>query len=425
MYPSYPKVVQVKRSNDLEGRLVVGGAKTAAIPIIAASILVRDWVEITNVPDLLDVHILCQLIECMGGEVERNKGLVRIRTDSLRPDAPLPMELISAVHSTLYLVPAILGRFGRVSIANSFGGCKIGDRPIEHVLGVLRALGAEVTIRDEMILASAPCLKGTTLSADPSAEWDKHRSGATKAALILGACADGVTRVTGAYTRSSITELASFLRAVGADISGDGTPEITIRGRQLARGHFAIAGDYLEALTYIALVAACRGDVEIIGFDPSHCRVELRLLNAMGVQFHPLEGGVRAVSTARPAAVSFSTASVDTDIQPLISAALTLADGDSIVEERVWEGRFSCVDALASMGAKLRVEGRRLLITGVPSLLAAQVHGHDLRAGAALLLAASAARGTSTVTGLGHLKRGYQDLLGNLQNIGVKIDYVS
>jgi UDP-N-acetylglucosamine 1-carboxyvinyltransferase len=425
MYPSYPEVVNISHSINLQGRLVVGGAKTAAVPILAASILVRDWVEIANLPDLLDVHILCQLIECMGGEVEKTKGLVRIRTDSLQPDVPLPMELISAVHSTLYLVPAILGRFGRVSIANNFGGCKIGDRPIEHVLGVLRALGADVAISDEMIWASAPGLKGTTLSADPSAEWDKHRSGATKAALILGACADGITRITSAYTRSSITELASFLRAVGADISGDGTPDITIRGRQLTGGRFAVAGDYLEALTYIALVAACRGDIEVIGFDPSHCEVELRLLSDMGVQFHPLDGGVRAVSTARPTAVSFSTASVDTDIQPIISAALTLADGDSIVEERVWEDRFRCVNALSSMGAKLRIDGRRLLITGVPSLVAAHVHGQDLRAGAALLLAASAACGTSTVGGLSHLKRGYQDLLGSLQHIGVKIDHVS
>lgn len=425
MYRSCPETVKVTGSNDLQGRLVVGGAKNAAVPIIAASILVRDWVEIANLPDLLDVHVLCQLIECMGGEVQRTEGLVRIRTNSLRPDVPMPMELISAVHSTLYLIPAILGRFGRVSIANNFGGCKIGNRPIEHVLGVLRALGARVTVTDEMISASAPRLKGAVLCADPSDEWDKHRSGATKAALILGVCADGVTKITDAYARSSITELASFLRAVGANISGDGTSEITIQGTQLTSGRFAVAGDYLEALTYIALIAACRGDIEVIGFEPAHCEAELRVLSEMGIKFHPVDGGVRAVSNARPRAVSFSTSFVDTDIQSVISAALTLADGESIVEERVWEDRFRCVDALSSMGARLRVDGRRLLISGVPSLIASEVYGHDLRAGAALLVAASAACGTSTVSGLAHLKRGYQDLLGNLQHIGVKINYIS
>lgn len=418
-----PDVAQIIGGNTVSGLVEVSGFKIAAIPIIAATILTEGTVELINLPLIEDVEVLLHLIQLMGGEVQREGRLTRVGTASLRPIDSLPSELITSVHGTLYLLPVLLARFGRVRITRTYGGCSIGERPIAHIVSVMEKMGAHVDFQGEDIVAEAQNLHGTFLSAQYSLEWDKFRSGATKTALLLGVCAQGTTVVQDAYRRASITELVAFLRCLGADISGEGTSRLVIHGgRSPHGGRFELAGDYLEALTYISLAAICRGKVEVSGFNPEHCRAELDLFKRMGLELEEFEIGVRAFGSERLRAASFTTMEIDTDIQPVMAAALALAEGQSVVEEKVWENRFGYAAQLNLMGAATRKNGNRLIIDGVMGLRGANLEALDLRGAAALLLASAAAEGRSTVSGLGHLGRGYHNLMGKMRGLGVNIE---
>ncbi len=413
--------VMVTGGNAVFGSVRVAGLKTASVPIIAASLMVKGDVEIVNLPDLEDIRVLLSLIKHIGGVVEQSGNITSIRTDLMRPGVPLPAEVVQSVHGTIYLMPALLGRFGEVRIVSTFGGCRIGDRPVDHILAVLRAAGATVEVTDDSITAEMGVVRGVHLSADFSPGWDKYRSGMTKAALLIGACAEGETVITDAYTRASITELSGFLRAIGAEIEGDGTPRVMVKGGNLRGGKYKISGDYLEALTYFALVATCNGEVEVAGIDPSHCAEEILWLREAGMNIAQTETGLRAVCDRRLRGVSFDTSYIDTDIQPVFASVMVTSEGTSIIEERVWERRFQYAEELSRMGAKVKVSGSRLFIEGVPELFPAKVHARDLRAAAALLIAAAAARGTSRVSGLEHLRRGYEDMVASMRRLGVAI----
>jgi UDP-N-acetylglucosamine 1-carboxyvinyltransferase len=413
--------VEVTGGNAVSGAIRVAGLKTASVPIIAASLLAEGDVEIVNLPDIEDIRVLLSLVRHIGGVVEQHGNVTSIRTASMRPGVPLPAEVVQAVHGTIYLMPVLLGRFGEVRIASTFGGCQIGERPVEHILTVLRAAGAAVEVTNDSITAKAGTLNSVRLSADFSKEWDKYRSGMTKAALLIGACAPGETVITDAYTRASITELSDFLRAIGAEVAGDGSPRVVVKGGNLRGGKYEISGDYLEALTYFALAAVCKGEVEVTGVDPSHCSEEIRWLREVGVDLEQTRTGMRAVCDRRLRGVSFDTSYIDTDIQPVFASVMVISEGTSVIEERVWERRFQYAEELARMGAKVKVSGSRLFIEGVPELFPARVHAADLRAAAALLIAAAAARGTSRVSGLGHLRRGYEDLVTSMRRLGVAI----
>lgn len=413
--------VEVTGGNPISGSIRVAGLKTASVPIIAASLLAEGDVEIVNLPDIEDIRVLLSLVKHIGGVVEQSGNVTSIRTASMRPGVPLPAEVVQAVHGTIYLMPALLGRFGEVRIASTFGGCRIGERPVEHILAVLNAAGAAVEVTDESIKATLGAVKSLHLSADFSKGWDKYRSGMTKAALLIGACAPGETIITDAYTRASITELSRFLRAIGAEVEGDGSPRVVVKRGNLRGGKYEIAGDYLEALTYFALAAACKGEVEVVGLNPLHCAEEIRWLREAGVGLEQTEAGMRAMCNRRLRGVSFDTSYIDTDIQPVFASIMVTSEGMSVIEERVWESRFQYAEELSRMGAKVKVIDRRLFIEGVAELFPARVHAIDLRAGAALLIAAASARGTSRVSGLGHLRRGYEDLVASMRRLGVAI----
>ncbi len=405
----------------LNGEVVVAGSKIAAVPIVAATLLANAPVELENLPSVRDVEVLLGLLEQLGARVERQHRSVALSAAHVSGDLALDDAAVTSVHGTVYLLPAMLARFGEVRIARTRGGCQIGERPVEHIIGVLRQFGAEVVDEGEHIVARALRLRGTRLSARHAGELDKYRSGATKTALLLAVVAQGTTIIDHAYTRASITELSSFLRSLGAEIHGDGTSRITVQGRPLGGGRYNLAGDYLEALTYIALAACCAGRVHVRGFVREHCTPELDLLVRMGLKLTEGDDGLEVVGSGRLKAVSFSTLRVDTDAQPMLAAVLATCRGSSVVEEAVWERRFRYADELRRMGASLRVDGQRLSIDGVPRLHGAQVHASDLRAAAALLIAAAAADGTSTISGLEHLPRGYVDLPGRFRSLGVNI----
>lgn len=416
----YPDSVAVVGKQSISGSVRVSGSKIAAIPIITATILSEKPVTIVNVPDLEDIRVLLDLLRIMGGEVHLEGHTVTICNAYLQPMV-LPAEMVTSVHGTIYLLPALLARFGTVEITRTQGGCAIGERPIAHIVTVLRQMGAYIEIQGENIKAVAPTLHGASMSVQFSQKWDKYRSGATKTFLLAGVRAEGVSIVENAYHRASITQLAAFLRCMGADIVGEGTSRLVIRGGELHGGHFVLAGDYLEALTYLALVASCGGEITVEGFNPDHCRQELMLLEAIGLELEEQGSTVKARQFGRLKATSFTTTEISTDIQPVLAVALTLAAGRSTVVERVWENRFGYAPELKRMGASLRVSENRLFIKGVEALHGAIVHATDLRAAAALLVAAAASTGPSTISGLTHLKRGYYRMLENLSELGVSI----
>lgn len=415
----------VAGGNSIRGQVRVAGSKIGAIPIVAATLLVPGTVVLSNVPGLRDIEVLLGLLRGLGVRATHHGREVVASAACLTKPFSLDDGAVTSVHGTLYLLPALLARVGEVHIARTHGGCDIGERPIDHVLDVLRCLGAEVVLRSDRIVARASRLRGAAITVARRGELDKYRSGATKAALLAAATAEGTTTIEGAYTRASITELACCLRSLGARIEGDGTPTITVHGRRLHDGFYRVSGDYLEALTYLALVAGCRGRIEVRGFSPAHCAKELELLHAMGVEVRALEDGVEARCEWPLEARSFSTLEVDTDAQPMLAAALTTARGRATIREIVWERRFGYAEALLQMGASVQVSGQQLEVVGVDRLHGARVAATDLRAASALLIAAAMAEGTSIVDGLGHLPRGYEDLPGAMRELGVRIETTS
>lgn len=402
------------------GKVKVSGFKISAIPIITATILTSHEIELINVPDLEDVRVLLHLIELMGGEVKKTQEGISICNASLRPGESLPADIITSVHGTIYLLPALLARFGYVHVVRTKGGCDIGERPIEHIVKVMQRMGAHVVINNDEIIAEADSLSGAELTAQFSETWDKYRSGATKTALLLGVMASGETIVNDAYRRASILEFVAFLRSLGANITGEGTSQLIIKGNAPLHGsRFRLEGDYLEALTYLSLLGCCKGEIEIKGFDRNHCRAELDLLQEMGINVKEFDDGVLATASDTLRAVSFDTITVDTDIQPLLATVLTTAKGQSIVEEKVWENRFGYASQLNRMGAITRVNKNVLTIDGVKALYGATVYASELRGAAALIIASAAAKGVSKVEGLSHLIRGYNDFIPSLQKLGV------
>lgn len=417
----YPDKVLVTGGNRIKGKIRIAGSKIASIPIIAATILSKQEITLENVPNLKDVRVLVYLINQLGGQTIWTKNTLKINNNDLR-NLPLPAEVVTSVHGTIYLIPTLLARFGKVSIARSSGGCQIGERPIEHILEVLRTLGAIVSMNGDEVIATTTRLKGTSMSAQFSHGWDKFRSGTTKAFLLAGVGATGKSSLTDAYTRSSITELVRFLKVLGAKVTGEGTPNIEIIESVIGGGHFVLAGDYLEALTFVACVAACGGELTIEGFDVSHCEAELRLFQEMGLTLEYKSGRLTVKNECKALKpVAFTTSTIDTDIQSIISAALTTSCGQSNIKEVVWENRYGYVQELRKMGANLRVDGNELTINGVNFLTGASIHAEDLRAAAALLIAAAAAKGQSVVSGLSHLERGYCHLIKKLISINIDI----
>ncbi|MGC4035694.1 MAG: UDP-N-acetylglucosamine 1-carboxyvinyltransferase [Chitinophagaceae bacterium] len=415
---NYPDSVVVFGGKEVSGKIKVSGSKIASIPIIAATILSKETILIKNIPNLKDIRVLIHLISKLGGQVSWSKDVLIINNKGLK-NLPLSAEIVSSVHGTIYLIPTLLARFGKVSIARSVGGCQIGERPIKHIIEVLRSFGSDITVKENNVVASATHLMGSSFSAVFSDGFDKFRSGITKAFLLAGICASGRSTLTNAYTRASVIELVKFLKILGAKITGEGTQNIEIIESEIGGGNFTVAGDYLEALTFVSCVAACGGELTIEGFDVNHCEAELELFQKMGLELKIRDDKLVVKKIRRSNSVKFTTLEIDTDIQQIISVVLATSIGKSIVKEEVWENRFQYVGQVNKMGANFKVFNNELTINGVDFLAGANVHAGDLRAAAALLIAAAAAKGKSVVSGLTHLDRGYSHFLEKLSSINI------
>ena len=413
----------VQGGQPLFGEVRISGAKNAAVAIIPAALLVDGVCRIENIPQISDVTALLKILEQLGAKIRfLNRSDVEIDCRRITT-TQVSQELAHKIRASYYLIGALLGRFGEAEVSMP-GGCNFGGvRPIDqHVKGFV-AMGAEVREGDFICdKADGGRMKGANVYLDVVSV------GATMNIMMAAALAEGTTVIENAAKEPHIVDLTNFLNSMGADIKGAGTDTIRIFGvDKLHGGTYTIIPDQIEAGTYMAAVAACGGQVLVRGIIPKHMDCITAKLQEMGVQVEEQDDTLlvrRAGKLRRTNVKTLPYPGFPTDMQPQITVALCLAEGTSMVTEGVWDNRYRYVGELTRMGAQIRVEGRSAVIEGVDHLNAASVQAYDLRAGAAMLIAALAANGVSEVSNVHYIERGYEDVIGKLRGIGAKIDCV-
>ena len=405
----------------LNGEVTISGAKNAAVAILPAALLVNGKCRIENVPDISDVRILLDMIEGMGALVNRlGNGVVEIDCTDLQykePDA----ELVRKMRASYYLMGVQLGRFGRAHVTLP-GGCNFASRPIDQHIKGFMALGADVEETDDYVAMDAgpDGLRGGRVSLDMASV------GATVNIMLAAALMPGQTVIENAAKEPHVVDLANFLNTMGARISGAGTGTIKIRGvKALQGGNYAIIPDQIEAGTYMAAVVATGGNVLVKNVIPKHMECITTKLQEMGARVTNYDDCIRIQSSGRLRRATVKTMyypGFPTDMQAQVCVCMALANGVSRITESVYETRFFgyCTE-LQSMGANIQVSGKTAIITGVEKLTGTTVCAHDLRAGAALVIAGLAAEGTTFVEDIHFVERGYENIIDKLTALGALI----
>ena len=413
----------IRGNRPLFGEVTISGAKNAAVAIIPAALMVDGICRIDNVPQISDVTLFFSILEALGSKVRvLNQHTVEIASHSIHSTQP-SYDLCRRFRASYYLIGALLGRFGEATVAMP-GGCDFGVRPIDQHIKGFNAMGAEVSVEGGFIHAKAK--NGRLTGA--SIYLDVVSVGATMNIMMAAALADGTTVIDNAAKEPHIVDLANFLNSMGADIKGAGTDSIKIRGvERLSGGSYCIIPDQIEAGTYMAAVAATGGQLLIKNIIPKHMDCISAKLMEMGVSVEENEDTL-LVSRHQPLlktnVKTMPYPGFPTDMQPQIAAVLALAQGTSLVTESVWNNRFRYVDELKRMGAQIQVDGKVAVIEGVDHLEGAPIQACDLRAGAALVIAALAANGTTELSQVQYIERGYENLVGKLRAVGADISLV-
>ncbi|MEL1133582.1 UDP-N-acetylglucosamine 1-carboxyvinyltransferase [Desulfitobacterium sp. THU1] len=407
----------VAGGRSLEGKITVSGAKNAVLPIIAASLLSPEPIRIDDAPHLLDVDVMCQVIGTLGAKVRREGSQLYIETPEIT-NIEAPHDLVSRMRASIVTMGPVLARTGRVRISHP-GGCAIGSRPINWHLKGLEALGAEVRMDHGYLDVSAPVLKGARVYLDfPSV-------GATENIMMAAAGAQGMTYIENAAQEPEIIDLANFLNQMGGKVRGAGTNVIRIEGvREFHGAVHTVIPDRIEAGSYLLMAAAAGGDIFVQNVIADHLKPLLAKMEEAGVYFRVVDDGIRVVGEGVYNAVDVKTQvhpGFPTDLQAPFSAFLARANGTGVVTETVFENRFMHVDELKRMGSDIKIEGRSAIIQGIQRLNAAPVTATDLRAGAALILAALTADGETEIQGVHHIDRGYEFIVEKLSGIGAQI----
>ncbi|MDE7398249.1 MAG: UDP-N-acetylglucosamine 1-carboxyvinyltransferase [Oscillospiraceae bacterium] len=408
----------VKGGGKLSGEVTISGAKNAIVAILPTTILSDEPCVIENIPNISDVNITLQIMSEMGAEIRMlNKNTYQIDTRPLR-NMPIPYEKAKLMRATTYFLGTLLGRFHSAHVSMP-GGCNLGDRPIDQHLKCFAALGAECEIDGGMINLHADRLTGNQIF------FDKNSVGATINGIMAAVKADGLTIIENAAKEPHVVDLANCLNSMGADIIGAGTDVIKIRGvKELHGTTYSVIPDQIEAGTFMAAAAATRGNVLIRNVIPKHLEPITNKLLKIGVQVEQFDDSIRVIGGDNYVGTSIKTMphpGFPTDMQPQMSALLTCAKGASMVTESIFDNRFRYVDELRRMGANISVEGRVAVIEGVERLKGAPVKATDLRAGAALIIAALSAEGTSEIFDIFHVERGYENMEIKLRNLGADI----
>lgn len=416
----------IKGGNPLVGEVVIGGAKNAALGILAAAIMTDGECLIDNMPNVRDTNVLLQAMEGIGARIERkgdNEVVISGKDIDSAGDLIVDNEYIRKIRASYYLIGALLGKYKKAQVVLP-GGCDIGSRPIDQHIKGFRALGAEVKIEHGMIIAQAEQLVGSRIYLDVVSV------GATINIMMAAALAQGNTVIENAAKEPHIVDVANFLNSMGADIRGAGTDVIRIKGvEKFHDTEYSVIPDQIEAGTFMMAAAATRGDVLIKNVIPKHLETISAKLSEIGAQIEESDDAVRVVATQRLCNTQIKTLpypGFPTDMQPQMAITLGLSTGTSTITESIFENRFRYVEELRRMGANIKmVEGNTAIIHGVEKYTGATVAAQDLRAGAALVIAGLAAEGYTTVTQIGYIKRGYERFDEKLRALGGLIEEVN
>lgn len=406
----------------LRGEVTIGGAKNAALGILAAAIMTNETVHIDNLPDVRDTNVLLTAIEGIGATVNRlGPHEVEINGSTIN-SMTIDYDSIRKIRASYYLLGALLGKYSQAQVALP-GGCDIGSRPIDQHLKGFRALGATVNIEYGMINTHADALTGNHIFMDVVSV------GATINIMLAACMAEGKTIIENAAKEPHIVDVANFLNSMGANIKGAGTDKIRINGVERLHGsEYSIIPDQIEAGTFMIAAAATKGDILIRNVIPQHLEAISVKLIEIGATVEEFDDAVRVTADHRLKHTQIKTLphpGFPTDMQPQIATLLALSEGTSTVTESIFENRFKYVDELARMGANIKVEGNVAIIEGVNTFTGAAISAPDLRAGAALVVAALVADGYTTVDSIHYIERGYECLEKKLSDLGASIEKIS
>ncbi|RLE15766.1 MAG: UDP-N-acetylglucosamine 1-carboxyvinyltransferase [Actinobacteria bacterium] len=415
------QTIAVRSTGPLAGTVVVPGAKNSVLKLMATSLLTDGPFELTNVPDIADVRIMGDLLEAIGVEIDRPEPgrLTLTNTGNLTPVAPY--ELVERIRASINVLGPLLTRCGHVRLSMP-GGDDFGARPIDMHIAGLEAMGATFKFSHGYLEAFADRLHGADI------RFEFPSVGATENLMTAAVLAEGTTTIDNAAREPEISDLCEFLVAMGADIKGIGTSTLVIEG--VAEGalrpvrHHTVP-DRIQAATYIAAVAVSGGELVIEGARSEHMTMLLDRFGDMGLDISATEEGLTVVAPERLRSIDVATLpypGIATDYKPLIITMLAVADGVGIVTENLYPGRFRYVEELQRLGADVRTSGHHAVVRGVPRLSGAPVKAHDIRAGAAMVVAGLAAEGETEISGVSHIDRGYDDLVGRLAAVGATIE---
>lgn len=412
----------IKGGTPLVGEVQIGGAKNAALAILAAAIMTDETVTIDNLPDVNDINVLLEAMAGIGATIQRiDRHTVKINGSGIG-DFSIEYDYIKKIRASYYLLGALLGKYNKAEVALP-GGCNIGSRPIDQHLKGFKALGADVVIEHGKIIAEAEHLRGTHLY------FDVVSVGATINVMMAAAMADGLTIMENVAKEPHVVDVANFLNSMGANIRGAGTDIIKIRGvKKLHKTEYSIIPDQIEAGTFMFAAAATKGDVTVMNVIPKHLEATTAKLVEIGCEIEEFDDAVRVVSKGQLKHTQVKTLpypGFPTDMQPQIGVTLALCNGTSTITESIFENRFKYLDELARMGANIKVEGNSATIEGVDGFSGARVSAPDLRAGAALVIAGLAADGITIVDDIVYIQRGYERFEEKLRSLGGIIEKVS
>ncbi len=412
----------IRGGNPLVGEVEIGGAKNASLAILAAAVMTDETVLIENIPDVRDTNVMMQAIESIGGIVERvDRHTARISGKNIK-DLVIEGDYIKKIRASYYLLGALLGKYKKAQVSLP-GGCNIGLRPIDQHIKGFRALGADVKIANGLIFAEAEKLTGSHIY------MDVVTVGATINVMLAAVMAEGQTIIENAAKEPHVVDVANFLNCMGANIKGAGTDVIRIKGVSRLHGtEYTIIPDQIEAGTFMFAAAVTKGDVIVKNVIPKHLESISAKLLEIGCEIEESDDAVRVVASKPLTHTHVKTLpypGFPTDMQPQITVTLGLSRGTSIVTESIFENRFKYVDELTRMGANIKVEGNTAIIDGVPKYTGASISAPDLRAGAALVIAALAAEGITTIDDIKYIERGYEDFHLKLASLGAQIDKIS
>ena len=412
----------IKGGSPLVGEVEIGGAKNAALGILAAAIMTDETVTLENLPDVNDINVLLEAIEGIGAAVQRtDRHTVRINGSTIGA-VSVDYDYIKKIRASYYLLGALLGKYKQAEVPLP-GGCNIGSRPIDQHLKGFRALGATVQIQHGAIVAQAKDgLKGAHIFLDMVSV------GATINIMMAAAMAKGNTIIENVAKEPHVVDVANFLNSMGASVKGAGTDVIRIKGvEKLHASIYGIVPDMIEAGTYMFAAAATRGDILVKNVIPKHLEATIAKLVEIGCEVEEFDDAVRVVSKGDLTSTHVKTLpypGFPTDMQPQIGVTLALCQGTSTITESIFENRFKYLDELARMGANVKIEGNSATIEGVKKFTGARVSAPDLRAGAALCIAGLATDGITIVDDIVYIQRGYERFEDKLRGIGGIIEKV-